>query len=151
MIDGGVICNNPAFYAYETAKSLRGKKNIRIMSLGTGVSQSAIDDYNKNIEISNRSDDLSNIFTWVMNVGVKATSILLSNMLNHEGEINYVRLQTANNVSSIANSAASFEVLENNGNLMWEHPLDIHESELSPQMAANTRSMIEAIVDERYG
>lgn len=53
MIDGGVICNNPAFYAYETARSLRGKDNIRIMSLGTGVSESSIKDYNKNVAISN--------------------------------------------------------------------------------------------------
>lgn len=36
LIDGGVIFNNPGLYAYEFAKYLLGKKNIRIMSLGTG-------------------------------------------------------------------------------------------------------------------
>lgn len=36
QIDGGIICNNPALYAYQMASSLKGKKNIRVLSLGTG-------------------------------------------------------------------------------------------------------------------
>jgi patatin-like phospholipase/acyl hydrolase len=36
QIDGGIICNNPAFYAYQIANSFNGKKNIRVLSLGTG-------------------------------------------------------------------------------------------------------------------
>lgn len=45
LIDGGVICNNPALYAFDIAYYLRDRRNIRVMSLGTGVSQSVIDDY----------------------------------------------------------------------------------------------------------
>ena len=37
LVDGGVICNNPSFYAYELASELKGKKNIRMVSLGTGA------------------------------------------------------------------------------------------------------------------
>lgn len=36
QIDGGIICNNPALYAYEIAKDLHKHKKIRILSLGTG-------------------------------------------------------------------------------------------------------------------
>ena len=35
QIDGGVICNNPAMYAYQMAKDMHSKKNVRVMSLGT--------------------------------------------------------------------------------------------------------------------
>lgn len=37
LIDGGIICNNPSLYAWNVAKYLRGKNNIRMLSLGTGV------------------------------------------------------------------------------------------------------------------
>lgn len=37
LVDGGVICNNPAFYAYQLVKSFNGvTKKIRVLSLGTG-------------------------------------------------------------------------------------------------------------------
>jgi len=36
-IDGMMIANNPAFYAYQTARLFNKKKNIRMLSLGTGV------------------------------------------------------------------------------------------------------------------
>jgi len=39
LIDGGLICNNPSLYAFIIAKRLRGHKNIRILSLGTGESE----------------------------------------------------------------------------------------------------------------
>ena len=56
FIDGGVICNNPALYAYDIAKYLRGRKNIRVMSLGTGVSKSVIADYGNTDSIDNKAD-----------------------------------------------------------------------------------------------
>lgn len=36
LVDGAVICNNPALYAYEMASKIYKKKNIRLLSLGTG-------------------------------------------------------------------------------------------------------------------
>ena len=48
FIDGGIICNNPAFYAYLLAKHIKGiKDDLRIISLGTGI---ALD---KNIDLNN--------------------------------------------------------------------------------------------------
>ena len=35
LIDGGIICNNPALYAYEMSKYFHEHKKIRVMSLGT--------------------------------------------------------------------------------------------------------------------
>lgn len=36
QIDGGIICNNPALYAYQLATLMHNKKKVRILSLGTG-------------------------------------------------------------------------------------------------------------------
>ena len=36
LIDGMIICNNPAMYAYLMAKYLKRNSNIRMLSLGTG-------------------------------------------------------------------------------------------------------------------
>jgi patatin-like phospholipase/acyl hydrolase len=36
VIDGGIIANNPALYAYELARSLKGHEKIRVLSIGTG-------------------------------------------------------------------------------------------------------------------
>merc|ERR1719329_162527 len=36
VVDGGIICNNPSMYAYMLAKYLKGKKDLRVISLGTG-------------------------------------------------------------------------------------------------------------------
>ena len=36
LIDGGVICNNPALYAYQMARELHDKQKVRVLSLGTG-------------------------------------------------------------------------------------------------------------------
>lgn len=36
LVDGGVICNNPALNAFTLANLLHGHQNIRVLSLGTG-------------------------------------------------------------------------------------------------------------------
>lgn len=38
MVDGGIICNDPALYAYILARNFHNKTNVRIVSLGTGES-----------------------------------------------------------------------------------------------------------------
>ena len=36
LVDGGVICNNPAYYAYQMATKIYGKNKVRVLSIGTG-------------------------------------------------------------------------------------------------------------------
>ena len=36
QIDGGIISNNPAFYAYQMATNFYKAKDVRVLSLGTG-------------------------------------------------------------------------------------------------------------------
>jgi len=37
LVDGGIICNSPALYAYEIASDLKDKTDIRVLSIGTGI------------------------------------------------------------------------------------------------------------------
>ena len=50
LIDGGLICNTPSLYAYQMAKNLLDKPNIRLLSLGTG----------ENTEIDKKMSDKEN-------------------------------------------------------------------------------------------
>lgn len=36
LVDGGLIANSPALYAYDIAKSLENRNNLKVMSLGSG-------------------------------------------------------------------------------------------------------------------
>jgi uncharacterized protein len=36
LVDGGIVANNPSFYAYLYAKHFKNHKKVRIISLGTG-------------------------------------------------------------------------------------------------------------------
>jgi len=36
LVDGGIICNDPALYAYMIAYNFYDRKNIKLISLGTG-------------------------------------------------------------------------------------------------------------------
>lgn len=39
LIDGGVIANEPAFYAYVFSSEILNKTDIRVVSIGTGIGQ----------------------------------------------------------------------------------------------------------------
>ena len=53
LIDGGIICNNPALYAYQIAYYLREKRNIRMISIGTGVPTENIKSYGNTEPVKN--------------------------------------------------------------------------------------------------
>lgn len=79
LIDGGVICNNPAFYAYEIAKELYKESDIRIISLGTGEppsekkTSSNPASFNKLTNLGMTNDFLMNIETYTFNHILDAT------------------------------------------------------------------------------
>jgi len=60
VIDGGAICQNPSWFAYLMAKYLKGHKDVRLISLGTGrnLEQTAKD--LKNTENFNKFDQIVN-------------------------------------------------------------------------------------------
>ena len=39
LVDGGVICNSPALYAYFIAKEFNNENSFRVVSIGTGDSK----------------------------------------------------------------------------------------------------------------
>ena len=108
---------------------MRGRKNIRVLSLGTGVSQSVIDDYGNEKPINSKANQGSQLFNFMMNIEVANANRILDLILNKApGDYNFVRLQTQNEVSSIANSEYWFNILKQNGNNMWNLPLNIDQS-----------------------
>lgn len=65
----------------------------------------------------------------MMNIEVANANRILDDILNKApGDVNFVRLQTENEVSSIANSEYWFNILKQNGDRMWEHPLNLEQS-----------------------
>ena len=56
VIDGGAICQNPAMFAYLTAKHLKGHKNVRVISLGTGRDNEGIEKEQRDTKNFNKFD-----------------------------------------------------------------------------------------------
>lgn len=48
VIDGAIICNNPAMYAFMMAKYLKRKNPIRVVSVGTGRDFTAMEKLKEN-------------------------------------------------------------------------------------------------------
>ena len=96
QIDGGIICNNPALYAYQMAKILNKKKDIRLLSLGTGE---------KTFTPYESADDLT-LFSYIkkmgefmMNMDAYASDFYLLNEFTENGTPEkYLRMQTTSNV-----------------------------------------------------
>ena len=62
LVDGGIICNNPSFYAYLMASELKNITNdVRIVSLGTGVAKEEVIKKN-DTESFSKADSVSFIF-----------------------------------------------------------------------------------------
>jgi len=68
QIDGGIICNNPALYAYQIATLLNDKKKVRIMSLGTGENPfnkvTSKYDFDKTAYLAYKSEFMMNMDTY---------------------------------------------------------------------------------------
>jgi len=97
VIDGGIIGNNPAMFAYMTATQLNKiTKPIRILSLGTGVA-----------EISKVDPTEFTRFDWLKSAGdraidndVFAADLNLKSYFKSAGrEDDYVRMQTISTLS----------------------------------------------------
>ena len=92
QIDGGIICNNPALYAYNIATKLREKQNIRLLSIGTGEKPfskfESADDFTKGTYIKNMGEFMMNMDTYTADWYLQNQFKLLGQ------EDDYLRMQT---------------------------------------------------------
>jgi len=77
LIDGGVIFNNPGMYAYEFARILKQKKNIRVLSLGTG--EKPFKKFSKPLSI-NKATWLTKLSEFMMNMETYSSHYKMLNL-----------------------------------------------------------------------
>jgi len=90
LIDGGIICNNPAMYAYLHAENYLNKGYIRVLSLGTGLPPVDEED-NKDNSDEDSTSKLSTLqafasFDYVMNYESETSNAILNTFLNSKNK-----------------------------------------------------------------
>lgn len=137
QIDGGVICNNPAMYAYQLARGLRGENKIRILSLGTGEKTffpiKEVDDYDKFTQLTKTGEVMMNMDSYTAHYYLK-NEYFADNMSE-----DYLRLQTSSNIGMDKVDKKSIDGLIADGQKLYNENKDVLEK------------MIRTIIDERWG
>ena len=87
LVDGGIICNDPAMYAYNLAFNMHNETKMRVMSIGTGEKA-----FNKvDANSMNIFDYISKMGEFMMNMDTyTADNWLKTNMPDSKN--NYIRL-----------------------------------------------------------
>lgn len=114
-MDGGIICNNPAFYAYQIVKNFDDvTKPIRILSLGTGEkSFTKIDP--KEVHLFTF---LKRSAEFMMNMDAYGAHFILKQLFKSD-PLNYIRCQIVSPLSMDDNSKENIDGLKANGETMW--------------------------------
>ena len=135
LVDGGVICNNPAFYAYSVASNLYGHKKIRVLSLGTGI-QKATENSLANSDSYSKFSSLSYINDFTMNIETAASNMVLNQTMGDD----FLRLQVYTEASLDTYGSTWYPKMESDGETMFTNPFgdDSHNKLLT---------MIRTIVD----
>ena len=92
LIDGGIICNNPALYAYEMAHQMYNHTKIRVLSLGTGEKPFSGDLASP--DSFSHYDFLKNIGEFMMNIDTyTAHYVTMHEISLNTSPSDYLRLQ----------------------------------------------------------
>ena len=139
LIDGGIICNDPAMYAYQLAKNMHNEKKVRVMSVGTGEKPfKTVDAKTMNI-----FDYVSKMGEFMMNMDTYTADNWLKQYMNHDHSAvknkDYLRLQTVSTIGMDKIDAVSIAGLKVDGQTLYD------------DNKADIEDMIKAIIDERYG
>lgn len=76
LVDGGTICNSPSLYAYDIAVSLRDKKDIKVLSIGTGTGKT--NDVVNQKDYQNDASKLSLYFDFSYKIETAAANEILN-------------------------------------------------------------------------
>lgn len=117
QIDGGVIANNPALYAYHIASTLNDHKKVRVLTIGTG-----------NMHFSNMTASLDKtaLFSrkaeFMINIDAFSADWFLRNHYKfvEKEPWNYVRMQTESNIEMDDVRVSALDGLQKDGMDMWE-------------------------------
>lgn len=131
LVDGGVICNSPALYAYLYANELMEYPKVRVFSIGTGISQSKSDALGNTESFSSKSSQAKLLFAFAMNIETAAANTILNGFRTLKTHFDFVRLQTITKASSISNSQYWFDEMRKEGRTMWTDPISINGEESS--------------------
>ena len=82
-----------------------------------------------------------------MDIEVASANIFMKSALNE----NYVRLNTANDIGSTDNSNEAIKTMIEEGDKMWNEPLDIHQTGIETDVNEEAKKLIRDIIDERFG
>lgn len=106
QIDGGVICNNPTLYAFKMATYLNHKKNVRILSLGTG--SVPFDEFDRDMD---KKAFISRSGEFMMNIDDHGAQGWIENYYkyNVKQPQNYVRVQCESDIPMDSTSTSDLD------------------------------------------
>ena len=114
LIDGGVIANNPALYAYFVAKRLKHKEDIRVISLGTaGKPFQPIE----SAEEINLASYLTSVDDFMMRIDIRSAHFSLDWC---DELTDYLRLNTISYAKMDDVSPENIQTLVEDGEKLWE-------------------------------
>lgn len=118
LIDGGTIFNNPAMYAYEFARIIKGKKNIRVLSLGTG--EKPFKEFKNPLGIT-KATWFTKVTEFMMNMETYSSHFKMQNLFRQvlKKPNDYLRLQKPSKVGMDKIDAASIAQLKKDGQELY--------------------------------
>lgn len=125
LVDGGIICNNPAFYAYLVATHFAAPHNgfdanlLRMVSLGTGVPKDDPSTDKESGNSFNKFKSASLLFDFMMNIESESAVAILSAFMNQ----NFVRMEVNTKASLATIGDYWYRIMETDGETMYTDPI----------------------------
>lgn len=136
QIDGGIICNNPALYAYQIATVFRKQSNVRILSLGTGENPftklKSKFDFDKRAYVKWKNEFMMNMDNYA------AEYYLRAQFANLDKSDDYLRIQKVTSIPMDDISKKNIDLLKSTSDEMYNTDKE------------SINKMIESIVDEKF-
>lgn len=134
LVDGGVICVNPALYAFLMANQLYGHQKVRVVSMGTGSSIKEDQEQQTPINFS-KYDNWGYLGDFMMSIDSKAATYYLNETLGDD----HLRVQTFSTAKLDSYQESDKNLMVVDGKKMYENNKDKIEA------------ILRKIVDQKIG